>query len=64
MSPSGCASCTWRSRYDEKPKSFVGRLWRWHATFCPGWKSYMKSLPEEERKALVERYRFPADSFA
>ncbi|MFZ5787854.1 MAG: hypothetical protein ACOY3Y_15565 [Acidobacteriota bacterium] len=64
MSPSGCASCTWRGTYDEKPKSFVGRLWRWHATFCPGWRSYMKSLPEEERKALVERYRFPADSFA
>jgi hypothetical protein len=34
----------------------LGRLWRWHAGWCPGWKSYMKSLPEEERRELAEKY--------
>ncbi len=64
MSASGCATCQWRKRYDQRPESFLGRLWRWHANVCPGWKSYMKSLPEEERRAFVERYRFRADKFA
>ena len=34
---------------DNNPKSFLGRIWRWHTTWCPGWKAYMKSLPDEER---------------
>jgi hypothetical protein len=63
MSASGCATCQWRKVYDEKPKSLLGRLWRWHANFCPGWKGYMKSQPEDEKKALKERYHFPADKF-
>jgi hypothetical protein len=42
----------------------MGRLWRWHANFCPGWKQYMKSLPDEEKQAFVERYNFPANKFA
>ena len=64
MSESGCATCAWRAKYDERPKSFVGRLWRWHANFCPGWKAFMKSLPEDEKQAYVETYNFPADKFA
>ncbi len=58
-----CSHCRFRARYDAKPESFLGRLWRWHANFCPGWNSYMKSLPPEEKKALVEAYRFPAGKF-
>ena len=42
MSEPGCATCSFRAKYDEKPKSFLGRVWRWHANFCPGWKAYMK----------------------
>jgi hypothetical protein len=64
MSESGCATCAWRAKYDEKPKSFMGRLWRWHANFCPGWKSFMTSLPEDEKKAFIEKYNFPANKFA
>lgn len=64
MSESGCASCAWRARFDSRPTSLMGRLWRWHANFCPGWKAYMKSLPDDERRALAQRYRFPADKFA
>jgi len=34
----------------------LGRLWRWHAGWCPGWKSYMNSLPDQERLELAEKY--------
>ena len=64
MSETGCATCSFRARYDERPRSLLGRLWRWHANFCPGWRSYVKSLPEEERKAIVEKYDFPENKFA
>ena len=64
MSESGCATCSFRAKYDAKPKSFLGRLWRWHAYFCPGWKGYMKSLPNDEKKQIIEKYNFPANKFA
>lgn len=59
----GCAACAWRAKHDALPKSFLGRLWRWHANFCPGWRGYMTGLPEDERKALEERYSFPPGKF-
>jgi hypothetical protein len=51
-----CETCWFRGRYDRDPKSLVGRLWRWHANWCPGWKAYMNSLPEDERKRLAGQY--------
>ena len=51
-----CESCRFRAKYDNNPKSFIGRLWRWHAAWCPGWKAYMTSLPELERMNLSEKY--------
>ena len=56
MAEPGCASCKFRAKYDSRPKSFMGRLWRWHAGWCPGWKKYMHSLPEDERYELAEKY--------
>jgi len=56
MAESSCAACSFRARYDQNPQSLLGRLWRWHAGWCPGWKSYMKSLPEQERRELAEKY--------
>lgn len=53
---SSCATCGFRARYDNNPKSFLGRLWRWHAGFCPGFKGYITALPEEERVDLATRY--------
>ena len=49
---SGCANCKFRAFYEKKPQSLLGRLWKWHTGWCPGWKSYMKSLSEEERARL------------
>jgi len=53
---SSCEDCSFRARYDHKPKSFLGRMWRWHAGWCPGFKKYIISLPDEKRIELAERY--------
>jgi hypothetical protein len=29
-----------------------GRIWKWHVGWCPGWKSYLKSLADEDRMQL------------
>ncbi len=50
-----CEKCAFRAKFEKNPKSFLGRLWRWHTGFCPGWRGYMKSLTEEERRAVRER---------
>jgi len=51
-----CGACPWRAKYDNNPKSILGRLWRFHVNFCPGWKAYMASLPEAEKNSLIEKY--------
>ena len=51
-----CANCKLRAKYDNAPRSLAGRFWRWHINFCPGWKGYMASLPEEEREVLRQKY--------
>lgn len=53
MSTVRCEKCGMRKRYEENPRSWLARLWRWHTRWCPGWKAYMKSLPEDERQALL-----------
>ena len=56
MSDHNCENCGFRAKYDNSPKSILGRIWRWHAGWCPGWKAYMVSLPDDERDGLAERY--------
>ena len=58
MSESGCANCALRAKHDAKPKSLLGRFWRWHINFCPGWRDYYTSLEPAERKAVSEQYNF------
>ncbi|OQB37256.1 MAG: hypothetical protein BWY09_01655 [Candidatus Hydrogenedentes bacterium ADurb.Bin179] len=52
MQSKPCASCKFRERYENNPRSLLGRLWRWHTGWCPGWNIYMKSLSEEEQNTL------------
>ncbi|MBK8475859.1 MAG: hypothetical protein IPL39_05970 [Opitutaceae bacterium] len=56
MSKHNCSRCAWRAKYDAAPRSFLGRLWRWHIGFCPGWKAYLASQSEAERRALAAQY--------
>ena len=51
-----CANCKIRAQYDKNPKSLIGRFWRFHINFCPGWKAYLKGLTEDERIAIKEKY--------
>lgn len=51
-----CETCPMRARYDRNPRSLLGRIWKWHISFCPGWKAYLKWLPEERRREVMERY--------
>ena len=51
-----CSTCPMRARYDKNPKSILGRIWRFHINFCPGWKSYMKSVSDQERAELRAKY--------
>jgi hypothetical protein len=52
-----CAACPMRARYDSNPKSLLSRLWKWHTSWCPGWRSYLASLQPDERKRVMERYK-------
>jgi hypothetical protein len=56
MAESNCENCKLRAKYDANPKSLMGRFWRWHINFCPGWKGYMKALDEEKRNAVLDLY--------
>jgi len=58
MANQNCRNCSFRARYDHNPKSLLGRLWRWHINFCPGWKGFFTSLPSEEKAKLAEQYHF------
>jgi hypothetical protein len=51
-----CETCSFRARYDRNPRSILGRIWKWHTRWCPGWKGYIKSLTDEERKRVLKRY--------
>jgi hypothetical protein len=41
---SNCDHCKIRAKAEQKPNSFIGRLWRWHTKWCPGWKAYQNEL--------------------
>jgi hypothetical protein len=56
MADHNCENCSFRAKYDNNPRSLLGRIWRWHATWCPGWKGYMLSLSDDERKRLAKKY--------
>ena len=56
METETCSECAMRKKYDKNPKSFVGRLWRWHIGFCPGWKKYFNALSDAERQELSAKY--------
>ena len=56
MAEPQCENCKFKARYDAKPKSLLGRIWKWHISFCPGWKAYIRSVTDEKREKLFEKY--------
>ncbi len=49
-----CEDCGLRRKAEAKPKSLMARLWRWHTTWCPGWKAYQVWLQENAAQEKVE----------
>ena len=47
---SNCATCKGRAWSEKNPDRLLARLWRWHTTWCPGWKAYQRELAELEDK--------------
>ena len=45
---SRCANCSICQHFLKKPDTLLGRLWKWHTTWCPFWKRYEKELAEQE----------------
>jgi hypothetical protein len=43
----GCETCPMRQKAEANPKSLMARLWRWHTTWCPGWKAYQEHLAKQ-----------------
>lgn len=56
MKKSSCDTCKFRAKYDADPDSFLGRLWRWHTNWCPGWSRHMAAMPVESRKKIAKHY--------
>jgi len=48
-----CEDCGLRRRAEKRPDSLLGRLWRWHTHWCPGWKAYQRSLAERNRSKQI-----------
>ncbi len=59
MAEHNCPKCAFKAKYDNSPTSFLGRIWRWHTNFCPGWKGYMNSLESDERMEIAKKYNMP-----
>jgi hypothetical protein len=51
MSEFNCENCSLRKKAEAKPKSLIARFWRWHTTWCPGWKAYQAHLQAQENQA-------------
>lgn len=49
-----CETCRFHAYAERKPGSLLARLWRWHTTWCPGWKRYQRSLAQAAEGADAE----------
>jgi hypothetical protein len=43
-----CETCTMRKKAEANPKALMSRLWRWHTSWCPGWKAYQLHLASQK----------------
>ncbi len=57
MADHNCKTCRFRGAYDNNPKSVLGRIWRWHINWCPGWKKYMAAQEAPDQARLAEKYQ-------
>jgi len=36
-----------KAKAEKDPKALISRIWKWHTTWCPGWKAYQKELARQ-----------------
>jgi len=36
-----------KAKAEKDPKAVMSRIWKWHTTWCPGWKAYQKELAQQ-----------------
>jgi hypothetical protein len=53
-----CETCRFKAKYDKNPSSVLGRFWRWHINFCPGWRAYFINQDDDTQAALRQKYNF------
>jgi hypothetical protein len=51
MAQHGCEVCRLRAYAERRPTSLIGRLWRWHTKWCPGWRAYQRHRAEQSDAA-------------
>ncbi|MBP7736441.1 MAG: hypothetical protein KA369_10755 [Spirochaetes bacterium] len=45
---SKCEHCKFRNYSEKNPEKLISRIWKWHTTWCPGWKKYQRELRKSE----------------
>jgi hypothetical protein len=48
---SGCATCKLHLYTERRPQSLLAKLWRWHTTWCPGWKAYQREIARQQAES-------------
>jgi hypothetical protein len=48
-----CEDCPIRCRAIKKPHSIFARIHRWHSTWWPGWKIYLRELHSRRPNATA-----------
>ncbi|WP_200774199.1 hypothetical protein [Thermosyntropha lipolytica] len=43
-----CANCPIRKKAEKNPHSLLYRIWKWHTTWCPGYRSYQAKLSRKQ----------------
>ena len=55
MKTSSCETCKFRAFAEKRPNSIWAKLWRWHTSWCPGWKAYQRSLAESGDEGATDK---------
>jgi len=46
---SKCATCPMKKKAEANPEKLMSKIWKWHTTWCPGWKAYQRELAKSNQ---------------
>jgi hypothetical protein len=38
-----------REKAEKNPEALMSKIWKWHTTWCPGWKAHQKELAKSNK---------------